>query len=139
LYPWLDDGSCVVKQASERWAVLVERCFFALDVSRIQFRDVEHRCPVAQVDAATMAPIVGMCLMAQPELIVAAVGIIGVVVVAAAIAAELRKLPCQCICFGIDDRTGQRHGPYPIDRKRNASACNEDCLKVYNGGGKCRE
>jgi len=71
--------------------MLVERCYRALDLTRLHFRDPDHRCAVASVDAATVEEVVGVCLLAQPELVVAAVVVIGVVVVAAAIAAELEK------------------------------------------------
>jgi hypothetical protein len=84
--------------------VLVERCYFALDLARIQFRDIDHRCPVAQADAAMVGQMVGICLLVQPELVVGAVVVVGVVVVAAAIAAELeKKFPCKCLCFSVDD------------------------------------
>src|SRR5437868_7475758 len=130
-YPWMDEGNCAVREAAGEWKTLIEHCYFALDLSRIQFRDIDHRCPVAQVDAAMVGQMVGICLMVQPELVVGAGVVIGVVVVAAAIAAELKKLPCDCICFGIDD-LGQTHGPYEGGRKRSAFRCNEDCLKAGN-------
>ncbi|HYV44653.1 MAG TPA: hypothetical protein VFA20_07305, partial [Myxococcaceae bacterium] len=34
--PWVDDGRCAVREASGEWAVLVERCFHALDLGRIR-------------------------------------------------------------------------------------------------------
>lgn len=89
--PWLDGGRCVVQEASHPWPVVVERCFHALDNQRIRFRDVERRCPIASADAATLETMVGICLLAQPELVVGAVVIIGVVVVGAAIAEELEE------------------------------------------------
>jgi hypothetical protein len=69
--------------------VVVERCFHALDTRRIRFRDSERRCPVASADAATLETMVGICLLTQPELVLGAVIIIGVVVVAVAIKEEL--------------------------------------------------
>src|SRR6185369_17241128 len=106
--------------------VLVERCYGALDLRRIQFRDVEHRCAVAQADAATLQATVAICLLVQPELVVGAIIVVGVVIVASAIVAEIAKeeavtrvplstsqekdiarnppLPrngqCKCICLG---------------------------------------
>ena len=38
-YPWKDDGRCIVAEASSTWDVLVDRCFDALDLSRIRFED----------------------------------------------------------------------------------------------------
>lgn len=125
-YPWVDEGACAAREAGGEWRVLVERCYGALELQRIQFRDVEHRCPVAQADTATLQAAVGMCLLVQPELVVGAIIMIGVVVVASAIVAEIAKeeavvrvplrtsqekdiaknppIPrngrCNCICFG---------------------------------------
>jgi hypothetical protein len=62
---------------------VVERCFYALDTRRIRFRDTEQRCTVASADAASVATMVGICLLTQPELVAAAVVVIGVVVVVA--------------------------------------------------------
>jgi uncharacterized protein DUF6310 len=87
--PWTDEGRCVVQEASQPWSVVVERCFHALDTRRILFRDIERRCPVASTDAATVETMVGICLLAQPELVVGAVVVIGVVVVAVVIKEEL--------------------------------------------------
>src|SRR5689334_23200727 len=87
-YPWTDRGTCAVREAAGEWRTLVERCYFALDLLRIQFRDVDQRCPVAQADVATLQATVGICLLVQPELVVGAIIVIGVVVVASAIAAE---------------------------------------------------
>jgi hypothetical protein len=90
-YPWVDEGACAAREAGGEWRVLVERCYGALDLHRIQFRDVEHRCAVAQADTATLQAVVGMCLLVQPELVVGAIIVIGVVVVASAVAAEIAK------------------------------------------------
>jgi hypothetical protein len=67
------------------------------------------RCALAQLDGATLTEVeevVGVCLLVQPELAIGAVIVIGVVVVAAAIAAEIEaahraKRPpkwCNCYC-----------------------------------------
>ncbi|WP_341870643.1 DUF6310 domain-containing protein [Corallococcus terminator] len=69
--------------------MLVERCFHALDTRKIRFRDAERRCLVASTDAATVSTLVGICLLTQPEIVVGAVIIVGVVVVAVAIQEEL--------------------------------------------------
>src|SRR5436190_20154286 len=90
-YPWVDEGVCAAREAGGEWRVLVERCYGALDLQRIQFRDVEHRCPVAQADTATLQATVGICLLVQPELVVGVIIVIGVVVVASAIVAEIAK------------------------------------------------
>ena len=87
--PWKDEGRCVVREASQPWSVVVERCFHALDTGRIQFRDLEQRCPVAMADAASVETLVGICLLTQPELVVGAVLIAGVVVVGFALKEEL--------------------------------------------------
>ncbi|HLL54254.1 MAG TPA: DUF6310 domain-containing protein [Myxococcaceae bacterium] len=83
--PWTDDGRCVVQHASNPWPAVVERCFYALDTGRIRFHDIERRCTVASADAASLQTMVGLCLLAQPELLVGAVIVIGVVVAAVAI------------------------------------------------------
>jgi hypothetical protein len=82
-YPWTDDGHCVVREASNEWPVLAERCFHALDHDRVKFRDVTGRCAVASAGAAVLG--VGLCVFAAPKIIVGAVIITGVVVVAASI------------------------------------------------------
>jgi len=71
--PWLDDGTCAVREAAGEWRMLAERCYHALDLSRIQFRDVDHRCPVAQTNVAAVQVVVGICLLAALELAVDAV------------------------------------------------------------------
>jgi len=80
--PWVDDGRCAVREASGEWPVLVDRCFHALDLERIRFRDVTGKCHVAQVGEAVMALEVGACILAAPE-IAGAVIIIGSAVVVA--------------------------------------------------------
>ena len=85
--PWADGGHCVVQEASNEWAVLVARCFHALDHDRIRFRDPTGRCAVASTGAAALG--VGLCILAAPEIIVGAVIITGVVVVAVVIKEEL--------------------------------------------------
>ncbi len=86
-YPWTDDGQCVVREASNAWPVLAERCFHALDHKRVKFRDLTGRCAVASTGAEVAA--VEFCVFAAPELVVGAVVVISAVVVAAAIAEEL--------------------------------------------------
>lgn len=104
-YPWVDEGACAAREAAGEWRVLIERCYGALDLLRIQFRDVEHRCAVAQADTATLQAAIGMCLLIQPELVVGALIVVGVVVIASAIAAEIAKEMarnggCKCFCLG---------------------------------------
>ncbi|RKH82934.1 hypothetical protein D7Y21_27440 [Corallococcus sp. AB045] len=93
--PWRDDGQCVVREASQPWPVLVERCYPALDHDRVEFHDTTGRCTVASADAATIG--LGFCVLAAPEIALGAVIVLGVVVVAVAIkeewdAYELRHL-----------------------------------------------
>ncbi len=84
LYPWTDDGQCVVREASNEWPLLAERCFYALERDRMRFRDVNKKCAVAQADAA--APfVVAVCIFAAPEIVVGAVVVVGAVAVAALI------------------------------------------------------
>jgi hypothetical protein len=128
-YPWTDDGACVVRESWGDWRTLIERCYSALDHSRVRFRDVDHRCAVAQVDAATVEEVVAVCILVQPELAVGAVIVLGAVIVAAAIAAEIEKeqalarvpvatKPCRCTCLGpvdpnwnpADPEHGNRNG-----------------------------
>jgi hypothetical protein len=49
--PWRDDGRCAVQESSEEWATLVEKCYDALDLSRIRFVDRKGICSTAQVGA----------------------------------------------------------------------------------------
>ncbi|NNC03528.1 hypothetical protein HJC10_11820 [Corallococcus exiguus] len=93
--PWRDGGRCVVREASQPWPALVERCYLALDHDRVQFHDTTGRCTVASADAATIG--LGFCILAAPEIAVGAVIVLGVVVVGVAIkealdAYELRHL-----------------------------------------------
>ncbi|RKI19883.1 hypothetical protein D7Y15_02725 [Corallococcus sp. AB030] len=93
--PWRDGGRCVVREASQPWPVLVERCYPALDQGRVEFHDTTGRCTVASADAATLG--LGVCVLAAPEIAVGAVIVLGVVVVGVAIkeefdAYELRHL-----------------------------------------------
>jgi hypothetical protein len=81
--PWSDGGRCVVREASQPWPVLVERCFQALDHERIRFHDPTGRCAVAYAGAAAVG--IGLCVLAAPEIIVGAVVVTGVVVVGFAI------------------------------------------------------
>lgn len=84
-YPWMDDGHCVVREASSQWPVLAERCFHALDHDRIKFRDVAGKCAVASAGAAVATMGVGLCVFASPIVVTGAVLVIGTVVVAVAI------------------------------------------------------
>ncbi|NVJ08128.1 hypothetical protein HUW63_23155 [Myxococcus sp. AM001] len=81
--PWTDGGRCVVREASQRWPVLVERCYRALDHDRIEFHDTTGRCAVASAGAAAVG--IGFCVLAAPEIAVGAVIVLGVVVVGVAI------------------------------------------------------
>jgi hypothetical protein len=81
--PWTDGGRCVVREASQPWPVLVERCYQALDHDRIRFNDPTGRCAVASAGAAALG--IGLCVVAAPELVVGAVVITGAVLVAVAI------------------------------------------------------
>jgi hypothetical protein len=82
-YPWVDDGDCVVREASNEWPILAEQCYHALDHDSVKFRDVTGKCSVASAGAVAVS--VGLCIFAAPEIIVGAVIITGVVVVAVAI------------------------------------------------------
>jgi hypothetical protein len=86
-YPWTDDGHCVVREASNEWPILAERCFHALDRDRVRFRDVTRRCAVASAPAAAAAVPMGvaLCVFASPVVVTGAVIVIGTVVVAVAI------------------------------------------------------
>jgi len=85
LYPWTDDGHCVVREASNAWPILAERCFHALDRDRVRFRDVTGKCAVASAAAAAAPAVVALCIFASPAVVTGAVVVIGAVVVAAAI------------------------------------------------------
>ena len=81
--PWMDGGRCAVREATQPWAVLAERCFQSLDHDRVRFNDRTGRCTVASTGAAALG--VGLCVLAAPEIVVGAVIVIGVVVVGVAI------------------------------------------------------
>ncbi len=85
--PWTDGGRCVVEEAGQLWADLVERCYHALDHERVRFRDTTGRCSVASAGAGALG--IGLCVLTAPELAVGAVVIVGVVVVGFAISAAL--------------------------------------------------
>jgi hypothetical protein len=130
--PWTDEGACAVREAAGEWKMLAERCFHVLDHSRIQFRDVDGRCPVANADAATIQGMVGLCLLIQPELAIGAIIIVGVVIVGAAIAAELatvKKPGCYCYCLN------RGVGPNPYARVEGAHVCRAYCRDVVHAGG----
>jgi len=84
-YPWTDDGHCVVREASNEWSFLAERCFHALDHDRIKFRDVTGSCSVASTGTAAATLGIGLCVFASPAVVTGAVVVIGTVVVAVAI------------------------------------------------------
>ena len=77
--PWRDGGRCVVREASQPWPVLAERCFQALDHDRIRFNDPTGRCAIASAGTAALG--IGLCVLAAPEIVVGAVIVVGVVVV----------------------------------------------------------
>jgi hypothetical protein len=81
--PWRDGGRCAVREASQPWPVLAERCFQALDHDRVRFNDRTGRCALASTGAAALG--IGLCVLAAPELVVGAVIVVGVVVVGVAI------------------------------------------------------
>lgn len=84
-YPWLDDGHCVVREASNAWPILAERCFHALNRDKVRFRDPTNRCAVASASAAVVPVGVALCVFASPAVVTGAVVVVGTVVVAAAI------------------------------------------------------
>jgi hypothetical protein len=110
-YPWTDEGRCAVREASGEWAMLVERCYDALDRSRIRFVDERG-----------------------------AVIVIGAVVVAAAISAEIdaaraKKAGCRCTCLK------QGVGPYTgFLRVASPTVCAELCRNHPAGytGWECK-
>jgi len=85
--PWTDGGRCAVREASQPWPVLAERCYQALDHDRVRFNDPTGRCAVAST--GTMALGVGLCVLAAPEIVVGAVIVVGVVVVGVVIKESL--------------------------------------------------
>lgn len=134
-YPWTDDGRCVVQEAFGDWATLVERCYDALDRSRIRFVDEQGVCPIAQVGAISaedVTRLVGICMLIQPEIAVGAVIVIGAVVVAVAISAEIeaaraKKPGCYCKCFREND------GVYPEGRVNSPAECADICQSHARG------
>jgi len=77
--PWTDEGRCAVREASQPWPVLAERCFHALDHDRVRFNDRTGKCAVASAGAAALG--IGLCVLAAPEIAAGAVIVLGVVVV----------------------------------------------------------
>ncbi|SEM69809.1 hypothetical protein SAMN05444354_12158 [Stigmatella aurantiaca] len=113
--PWRDSGRCVVREASQPWPVLVERCFQALDHERIEFHDTTGRCAVASTGAAAVG--LGFCVLVAPEIVAGAVIVFGAVVVAVAIkealdAYELRHLH--------PEEAGSSRGPKVTSREAEA-------------------
>jgi hypothetical protein len=88
LLPWLDEGRCVVQEASQPMELMMERCYHALDQRRVRFQDTQGVCPVASAGTAAVPAMVAICLLAQP-VAVGVVVVIGVVVAAAVIQEEL--------------------------------------------------
>jgi hypothetical protein len=128
-YPWTDDGRCVVKEASNEWPVLAERCFHALDHDRVRFRDVTGKCAVAVAPAVAVG--VGVCILAAAELAVEAVVVVGTVAAAAAIVAEIEaaraRRRCTCFCVA----TGVFLGDGNVKVKDKA-ACQQYCWATYS-------
>ena len=125
-YPWKDDGRCAVAEASATWAVLVDRCFDALDLSRIRFDERQGDCPLAQADATSAEEalrVLRVCLLARPEVAATAVIILGPVAVAGAIAAEIEAAEA-------------RKGPQI--RSASASTSPQAVKLVYNADGNCK-
>lgn len=143
-YPWKDDGRCAVQASSEKWATLVERCFDALDLSRIRFVDHKGVCSMAQAGTITADQairMVGICLLVQPELAVGAVLVIGVAAIAFAIVAEIeaveraRKPGCRCYCLK------QGESPYTeFGRVASPGECATLCRNLKRGytGSVCK-
>ena len=77
--PWTDGGQCAVREASQPWPVLAERCYQALEHDRVEFHDLTGRCAVASAGAVAVG--FGVCVLAAPEILVGAVVVTGVVVV----------------------------------------------------------
>jgi len=88
-YPWTDDGRCVVREASNEWPILAERCFHALERDRVRFRDVTKKCAVASAAAAAVPMGVALCIFASPVVVTGAVIVIGTGVVAVLIKEEI--------------------------------------------------
>jgi hypothetical protein len=80
--PWTDDGRCAVREASQPWPVLVERCFQVLDRDRLRLKDPSRRCAVAQAEEAI---VIGFCVVTAPEVAAGAMIVLGVVVAVVAI------------------------------------------------------
>jgi hypothetical protein len=91
-YPWIDQGACVVRNASRDWQELARACFSQLDQHLVRFRDTRKACAVSDADAATVQQVVGLCLFMQPELVVAGVIIVGLVYAAPLIVEEIGRI-----------------------------------------------
>ncbi len=141
-----------MREAAGEWKTLIERCFQALDLSRIQFRDEKGQCPVAQeVDAASLEEAVLICLLVQPELAVGAIVVIGVVVVASAISTEIEKeearapvatKPCSCRCLGEVDPNWNPddpdHGNPNAGLRAHPAECRAECRERAFSDYECR-
>jgi len=113
--PWRDGGRCVVQESSHPWPIIAERCFHALDTEKVRFHDLHRRCPVASTDAATLKTVVGVCLLAQPELVVGVVVVVSAFVVALAIVEALDAYERQERARE-ESTTRQRAKPAPVPR-----------------------
>jgi hypothetical protein len=112
--PWKDEGRCVVREASQPWPLLVDRCFQALDHEKVRFRDPTGRCAVASAGAAAVG--IGVCVLAAPEIVVGAVILTGAVVVAVAIQEALDAHELS----GVRPEDGQPMLPTPVSKDATA-------------------
>ena|ERR1043165_4624910 len=151
--PWVDDGHCVVREASNGWPVLAERCYYALDHNKVRFQDRTGKCAVAVAPAVAVG--VGICILAAAEIIAETVVVVGsAVVVAAAIVEALeawaqRSGKCNCMCLGSGSTDGRgnpvRDGPYQPsksiggDKAINTQAqCHNACQMSGYASGFCK-
>ncbi|RJS24260.1 hypothetical protein DRW03_10745 [Corallococcus sp. H22C18031201] len=77
--PWSDEGRCAVREASQPWPELAERCFAVLDHDRVRFNDWTGRCAIAMAGEAVLGT--GLCVLAAPEIVAGTVIVLGAVVV----------------------------------------------------------
>jgi hypothetical protein len=63
--PWRDDGSCVVREAANEWPVVVERCFYVLDLQNIRFEASAGKCAVDPADTTAL----WKCLLAAVPMV----------------------------------------------------------------------
>jgi len=117
-----------VKEASNEWPILAERCFHALDHDRVRFRDVTGKCAIAVAPAVAVG--VGVCILAAAELAVEAVVVIGSVAAAAAIVAEIEAARARkgCTCFCATKNLFLGDGTVKVQDK---AACQRYCSATY--------